>query len=291
MPAQLPFRSASRRAGRAGRPRHPRRPVGRLSHFRTHRCHSFACQCDPSRGQLVRVLPLRDDVPSQRFPGLTLAIIAANVAVFFVEVMQGPQIERFLLAWGFVPARYTDSHIASFFTFREQAAPFLTSMFLHGGWMHLIGNMWTLWIFGDNVEDRLGRLGYLGLYLVGGCAATVLHLVTNAHSTVPTIGASGAVAAVMGAYFRLYPHARVLTVFPPFVWGPYLQLPAVMFLGWWFLLQFFNGTLSLLGNAGHAGGIAWWAHIGGFAFGLIVALFIRDERPQRRPSWEEEDRW
>jgi len=128
------------------------------------------------------VLPLRDDIPSQRFPALTLVIILVNVAAFLFEVVQGPAIERFLFAWGFVPARYTDTRITSFFTLRELAAPFLTSMFLHGGWMHLIGNMWTLWIFGDNVEDRLGRLGFLGLYLVGGCAATLVHLITNAHS-------------------------------------------------------------------------------------------------------------
>jgi len=236
------------------------------------------------------VLPLRDDIPSQRFPGLTVAIIAVNVAVFLFEVMQGPQIERFLYIWGFVPERYTDSRIASFFTLRQQAAPFLTSMFLHGGWMHLIGNMWILWIFGDNVEDRLGRLGFLGLYLVGGCVATLLHLITNAHSPLPTIGASGAVAAVMGAYFRLYPRARVHTVIPPFVWGPVFELPAVVFLGCWFLLQFFSGTLSLVNSSEHVGGVAWWAHIGGFAFGLIVALFLRAEqprRPRRRPQRDE----
>jgi membrane associated rhomboid family serine protease len=240
------------------------------------------------------VLPLRDDIPSQRFPALTLVLIAANVAMFLFEAAQGPEIERFLFTWGFVPARYMDAGIASRFTLRELAAPFLTSMFLHGGWMHLIGNMWILWIFGDNVEDRLGRLGFLGLYLVGGCAATVVHLITNAHSAVPTIGASGAsgaVAAVMGAYFRLYPHARVHTVIPPFLWGPVFELPAVVFLGLWFLLQFFNGTLSLVGSPERAGGIAWWAHIGGFAFGLIVALFVTGKRPRRRSEWDEDDAW
>lgn len=237
------------------------------------------------------MLPIRDDVPSQRFPGVTLAIVAANLAVFVFELMQGPNIERFLFLWGFTPARYTESDIASVFPLHQQVAPFLTSMFLHGGWMHLIGNMWILWIFGDNVEDRLGRWGYLGLYLVGGLVATLLHLLTNAHSRVPTIGASGAVAAVMGAYFRLYPRARVVTVFPPFVFGPYIQLPAVLFLGFWFLLQFFNGTFSLLGKPGEVGGIAWWAHIGGFAFGLIVALFVPDKRPPRRSNWDEQDEW
>ncbi len=237
------------------------------------------------------MLPLRDDIPSQRFPALTLVLIVANVAVFLFELVRGPEIERFLFAWGFVPARYTDARIASLLTLRELAAPFLTSMFLHGGWMHVIGNMWTLWIFGDNVEDRLGHLGFLGLYLVGGCAATLVHLMTNAHSAVPTIGASGAVAAVMGAYFRLYPHARVQAVIPPLMWGPVFELPAVVFLGWWFVLQFFNGTLSLVGGPERAGGIAWWAHIGGFAFGLIVAMFFRGKRPRRRSNGDEDDAW
>src|SRR5262249_7104312 len=138
----------------------------------------------PRGGQLPGVLPLRDDIPSRRFPALTLVIIVANVAAFLFELGQGREIERFLFTWGFVPARYTDARIASH-TLSELVAPFFTSMFLHGGWMHLIGNMWILWIFGDNVEDRLGRLGFLALYLVGGCIATTVHLITNAHSTVP----------------------------------------------------------------------------------------------------------
>ena len=253
--------------------------------------HSFTCHRTPRHGQLASVLPLRDDIPSQRFPALTFVLIAANVAVFLFEIAQGREIERFLFNWGFVPLRYTDARVASYFTLQEQVAPFLTSMFLHGGWMHLIGNMWTLWIFGDNVEDRLGRLGFLALYLVGGCAATVVHLITNVHSPVPTIGASGAVAAVMGAYFKLYPHARVHTIIPPLVWGPIFELPAIVFLGWWFVLQFFNGTMSLVGKPEHVGGVAWWAHIGGFGFGLIVALFLRDERPRRRARREEGDEW
>ena len=237
------------------------------------------------------MLPLRDDIPSKRFPVLTVAIIVANVAVFLFELKQGPELGEFLFAWGFVPERYTDARIAASFTLGQHAAPFLTSMFLHGGWMHLFGNMWTLWIFGDNVEDRLGRVGFVALYLVGGFVATLLHLITNAHSPLPTIGASGAVAAVMGAYFRLYPRARVHTVILPFVWFVF-ELPAVVFLGWWFLLQFFSGAVSLADRSEHVGGVAWWAHIGGFAFGLIVALFLRDERPRRRRAqWDEEDSW
>src|SRR5438034_11064038 len=135
--------------------------------------------------------------------------------------------------------------------------------------------MWTLWCFGDNVEDRLGRARYLGLYLASGVAAAVLHIFTNAGSVVPTIGASGAIAGIMGAYFRFYPNARVETLVPPFFLGPFLVLPAVLFLGWWFLLQFFNGAISLGAKGEGFSGIAWWAHVGGFLFGFSVSLFAR----------------
>ncbi len=190
------------------------------------------------------MLPLKDDIPSRHFPIVTLVLIALNVAAFFYELRLGPDLEPFLFHWGLVPVRYTDHKIAGFFTLQQQLAPLVTSMFLHGGWTHLIGNLWTFWIFGDNVEDRLGRRRYLLLYLTGGIAAGLMHVFTNAHSHLPTIGASGAVAAVMGAYFRLYPRANVSMVIPPFIWGPIFVVPAVVFLGWWFLLQFLNGTLS-----------------------------------------------
>ncbi|HYV29730.1 MAG TPA: rhomboid family intramembrane serine protease [Candidatus Binatia bacterium] len=221
------------------------------------------------------MFPLKDDIPSRHFPLVTLGIIALNVVVFLHEVRLGPDLDHFLLEWGLVPVRYTNSRISSLFSLREQAAPFVTSMFLHGGWMHLLGNMWTLWIFGDNVEDRLGRARYALLYLFGGLAAAVLHLLANAGSSMPTIGASGAVAAVMGAYFRMYPRANVAMIVPPFFWGPVFVVPAVVFLGWWLVLQFFNGTLSLLADPSRAGGVAWWAHVGGFAFGLVCASAIR----------------
>jgi membrane associated rhomboid family serine protease len=171
--------------------------------------------------------------------------------------------------------------VAAGFTLPQQIFSFFTSMFLHGGWLHLIGNMWTLWIFGDNVEDRLGRAKYLALYLAGGVAAALMHIFTNAGSMVPTIGASGAIAAVMGAYFRFYPHARVETLIPPLVFGPIFRFPAVIFLGWWFLLQFFNGAMSLGARNEGFSGIAWWAHVGGFLFGFVICLFASS---QRRPG-------
>jgi membrane associated rhomboid family serine protease len=233
------------------------------------------------------MFPVRDDIPSQRYPIVTVTIILLNVAVFFFELMLGPRLQEFMLSWGIVAVRYTAPDVAGLFTWREQLLPFITSMFLHGGWTHLFGNMWSLWIFGDNVEDRLGRFRFLCLYLLGGVVAALLHIYTNADSAMPTIGASGAIAAVMGAYFRLYPHARVVMLIPPFFFGPFFTVPAVLFLGWWFILQFFNGTLSLLAKPSQAGGIAWWAHIGGFVFGALLCSIIKVKHFYRRQQTEE----
>ncbi len=221
------------------------------------------------------MLPIRDDIPSSRFPAVTVAIIVVNVLVFLRELQLGPQLEDMLVSFAIIPARYTQPEVAQLFTVPQQVFALFSSMFLHGGWLHLLGNMWTLWIFGDNVEDRLGRVRYLGLYLAGGFAAALLHIYTNAGSTIPTIGASGAIAGIMGAYFRFYPSARVETLVPPFVFGPYFVLPAVLFLGWWFLLQFFNGALSLGASGAGFSGVAWWAHVGGFLFGFTVCLFAK----------------
>ncbi|MCS7091096.1 MAG: rhomboid family intramembrane serine protease [Verrucomicrobiota bacterium] len=234
------------------------------------------------------MLPLRDDIPSRRRPIVTRLIILANVVMFLWELRLGPYLSDALLVYGIVPVRYTVAEIAQLFSWPEQVLPFFSSMFLHGGWTHLIGNLWTLWVFGDNVEDRLGHWRFLWFYLAGGLAAGGLHVYTNATSTVPTIGASGAIAAVMGAYFRLFPHARVEMMIPPFFLGPYFVVPAVVFLGWWFILQFFNGTLSLLSKPEAAGGIAWWAHIGGFVFGALLCSVIKVKHFYRR-HYEEED--
>ena len=225
------------------------------------------------------MLPIRDNIPSRRFPVATLAVISTNVLVFLWELQLGPRrLEEAFVELAIIPVRYSIPEIAHYFSLSEQVLPFFSSMFLHGGWLHLIGNMWTLWIFGDNVEDRLGRGRFLLLYLACGVAAALVHIYTNLGSQVPTLGASGAIAGIMGAYFRFFPYARVETVVPPFFLGPYFELPAVLFLGWWFLLQFFNGALSLGAGGQGFGGIAWWAHVGGFAFGVAVCLFAR--RPQ-----------
>jgi membrane associated rhomboid family serine protease len=231
------------------------------------------------------MFPLKDDIPARRFPFVTISIIALNCAVFIIELMAGRRVENIFLIFGIVPVRYTIPEISELFTWKEQAYPFITSMFLHGGWMHLISNMWTLWVFGDNVEDKLGSLRYLFFYLAGGIAAALMHIFTNVNSPIPTIGASGAVSAVMGAYFRFYPHAGVMTLIPPFFLGPFFRIPAILFLGWWFVLQFFNGTLSLVDNPQTAGGVAWWAHVGGFMFGVFICNIIVPRR-KRNADWE-----
>ena len=225
------------------------------------------------------MIPLRDDIPSSKFPAATLSIIVINVFVFLYELRLGSHLEDLLTSFAVIPAVYTNPDVGHFYTASQKLFAFFSSMFLHGGWLHLLGNMWTLWIFGDNVEDRLGRTRYVLLYLAGGIAAALMHIFTNANSPVPTIGASGAIAAVMGAYFRFYPHARVETLVPPFF---FVVLPAVLFLGVWFLLQFFNGAVSLGARGPGFSGVAWWAHVGGFTFGFVICLFARREsRPPR----------
>ena len=224
------------------------------------------------------MIPLRDNIPSRRFPVVTLALIAANVLAFIWELNQGRYLEHALLRFAVVPVRYTEPGFSSLFHTVEQSVPLFTSMFLHGGWVHLIGNMWTFWIFGDNVEDRLGHGKFLLFYLACGVVAALFHIFTNAHSVVPTIGASGAVAGVMGAYLILYPRAKVLT----WLFVLVFYVPAWVMLGYWFVLQFLSGTATSIAPASQRGpGVAFWAHIGGFIAGIVL-IKIFPERAQRR---------
>jgi membrane associated rhomboid family serine protease len=216
------------------------------------------------------VIPLRDSNRSATFPVVNSLIIAACVLAFIVELTQGQTIAAFIYRYGLVPARYADPQIAARFTAGQQILPFLTSLFLHGGIFHLVGNMWFLYIFGDNVEDRLGHLRYLFFYLLCGLAAGVTHLVINWGANIPTIGASGAIAGVMGAYVVLFPRAKVLTLIPLFFFFPFVEVPAFFFLGIWLLFQ----LVSAAGDTGHVGGVAFWAHIGGFVFGIIFLKLI-----------------
>jgi membrane associated rhomboid family serine protease len=217
------------------------------------------------------VIPLRDTIQSKTYPITRNAIIGINVLVFLWQLAQGPYLKRILYLYGMVPIRYSSPGISGDFTFVQQVVPFFSYMFLHGGFLHLLGNMWFLYIFGDNVEDRLGPSRFLAFYILSGMAAALIHLATNWHSPLPTIGASGAIAGVMGAYFLLFPRSRVLTMVPIFFFPLLFELPAIFFLGYWVLIQFFYASVS----GGQAGGVAWWAHIGGFIFGLAtVKLFF-----------------
>jgi membrane associated rhomboid family serine protease len=192
-------------------------------------------------------------------------------------------LERLFYVLGIVPARYTHPQWAEWVGLRvDDYWPFLTSMFLHGGWAHIIGNMWALWIFGDNVEDRMGPWRFALFYLLCGLVAGVVHWFTNPNSVVPTVGASGAIAGVLGAYFVLFPRARVVVLFPILFYPLFFELPAVTYLLVWALSQVFAGTVALAGP-GHVGGVAWWAHVGGFTAGLVLhSLFVRPRRAIRR---------
>jgi membrane associated rhomboid family serine protease len=208
--------------------------------------------------------------------------------VFLFELSLGPErLQALFYLFGIVPARYSRPEWAQFVGLPlGDFWPFLTNMFLHGGWMHLVGNMWTLWIFGDNVEDRMGVIRYLLFYLLCGAAAGLTHFLTAPGSSVPTVGASGAIAGVMGAYFLMFPRARILMMVPLFLYPAFFVMPAFFFLGYWFLIQVFTGTLSLAGPES-AGGVAWWAHAGGFLCGVLLhRAFARPRRRGRLPEDE-----
>jgi membrane associated rhomboid family serine protease len=228
------------------------------------------------------VIPLRDSVRAQGWPLVTYALIGANVWMFLFELALGPELEGFIRTWAFVPARYFLLAEAEPANWIDRYLPLLTSMFLHGGWAHLLGNMVYLGIFGDAVEDRLGHLRYLAFYLLTGVGAGLAHAYLNPASTVPTVGASGAISGVLGGYLVLFPHARVLALVPLlFFFFEIVELPAVLYLGFWFLMQFLSGTLALA-VAGEAGGVAWWAHVGGFVAGMVVVSVIHRQHSRPR---------
>jgi hypothetical protein len=218
------------------------------------------------------MIPLRDTTRSRNYPAVNTALIAANGLLFLVQMAQGPQQDAFIYTYGLVPARYSVPQVAAYFTSFQQALALLSFMFLHGGFWHLLGNMWSLYIFGDNVEDRLGPFRYLLFYLLCGWASGLFHLFLNWQSPVPTIGASGAIAGVMGAYLLLYPRSKILTLIPIFFIPYFIEIPAFFFLGLWFLFQFIGAA----GSGPQGGAIAWWAHVGGFVAGiLLVKVFER----------------
>lgn len=222
------------------------------------------------------MIPLRDRNPSGTFPGVTLALILLNVFVFIYEVQLGPALTSFLKHYALIPAGVTGSVRYGSVNFSDTVAPFFTSMFLHGGWLHLIMNMWFVWIFGDNVEDTLGPVRYLLFYLLCGLGAALTHFALQPQSTLPVLGASGAIAGVLGAYAVLFPGARVVTLVPVFFFLQILELPALLILGYWFVLQILSGSLEAMTPM--RGGVAWGAHVGGFLAGVVLILLMRPKR-------------
>ena len=223
------------------------------------------------------MIPLRDVIPSRTTPYVTIALIAVNALVYLYEMTLGDStLEEFILYFGLVPAAF--SWVAV-----------LTSMFLHGGLLHVGGNMLFLWIFGDNVEDRMGHGRFVAFYLLCGAAAALAQTAMSPDSVVPMVGASGAVAGVMGAYFVLYPHSRIVTLIPLFVFFHVMEVPALVFLGLWFVLQFVSGVGSIAAATGGepAGGIAFWAHVAGFVAGVSGVLVFRRPERQRVEWWND----
>jgi membrane associated rhomboid family serine protease len=222
------------------------------------------------------VIPLKDSNPTERFPIVTVLFIALNILVYLYEVALGEgRGEYFIGAFALVPARLF--HAAEVIPGPFPASVTLfTSMFLHGGLFHLAGNMLYLWIFGNNIEDAMGRVRFVVFYLLCGMVAAVSHAMTNTQSLIPMIGASGAVSGVLGAYLLLYPNARVLTLFTLGFFVRMIEVPAMAVLGFWFVFQF----LSAMVSQGSGGGVAWYAHIGGFLAGMVlVGLFKRSSVP------------
>ncbi len=242
------------------------------------------------------MIPIRDSVRSRTIPYVNLTIIAANLLVFVYELTLGSGLNRFLCDWGVIsrdvtnffapphrpefvlgPCGLSSSPVEADVLLR----PF-TAMFIHAGWLHILGNMLFLWIFGDNVEDALGHLRYLLFYLICGLAADAAQVFMTPNDLLPAVGASGAIAGVMGAYLVLYPRANIAVLVPLLILLGAIYIPAVLLIGVWFLIQLFSGVASIGYATGGSGGVAWWAHIGGFLVGmLLIALF----RPRRRSRY------
>jgi membrane associated rhomboid family serine protease len=216
-------------------------------------------------------LPLRDENPSNKFPAINSCLLLANLAVFVYELTLSPHAARALeITYGVVPARIP-AWLAGHGTLEAALLPFVTSMFLHGGWAHILGNLLFLWIFGDNVEAEFGHLGYLLFYFVCGIGSGLIHATFNLNSHLPAVGASGAISGVLGAYIVLEPRNRILTLIFIFL----VRVPAVVVLGVWFAMQFLMGVSTIGAAANVTGGVAVWAHIGGFLIGLVIALAVK----------------
>lgn len=227
------------------------------------------------------MFPLRDTIRSYTFPVVNWFLIGVNALVFLFELSLTPAAQdRLIATFGLVPARLNLANPVLLLLHPAALIPLFTHMFLHGGWFHILSNMWVLYIFGDNVEDRMGSGRYLLFYLLSGLAAALTQVLIDPASRAPSIGASGAIAGVLGAYFLMYPKARVTTLILLIIIPWFVELPAVIFLGFWFVSQLFSGIASL--GTVQSGGIAWWAHIGGFLFGMLCYRFFT---PKRNPAY------
>ncbi len=226
------------------------------------------------------MFPIRDTIPHRYTPIVVYILIAINFLVFMFELHLDPiQRQYFFYSFGLVPLKISQTGLDFY--------PFFTNLFIHGGWLHIIFNMWTLWIFGDNVEDRMGHGRFLVFYILCGVIANIVHYIFNAYSPVPVVGASGAIAGVMGAYFLMFPHSRIITLIPIFFFPFFFEIPAVIFLLFWFLSQLISGTLHLF-MPPQIGGIAWWAHIGGFVAGMILHKFFKRKEDDYREFYYDE---
>jgi len=219
------------------------------------------------------MIPLRDDIPSQKKPIITTLLISVNILVFFYQFSLGEGFEQFVFKYGAIPYQITHGEgITPYSTFPFPLTLF-TAMFLHGGFLHILGNMLYLWIFGDNVEDRLGHFKFLVLYLISGIGASLSHIIISPNSTLPMVGASGAIAGVLGAYLIEFPYARISTLVFFGFFVRLIRIPAFFVLGFWFILQIFYALPSL--GAPGGGGVAWFAHIGGFLIGIFLSIILK----------------
>lgn len=224
------------------------------------------------------MIPLKNMDPRRSPPVVTAILIIVNAVVFIHQEFLAPRAaDAFIMAYGLVPSRISLFLAGSHHVTAQTAfLPLFTCMFLHGGWLHIIGNMWFLWIFGANVEDRLGSFVYLLFYLVCGLGSGAAQTIFSWGSHIPSIGASGAISGILGASLVFFPGAKILTLIPLFVIWFTMRIPAVIFIGLWFAVQFFSGVVSLgAANAANLGGVAWWAHVGGFLLGVVLALPLR----------------
>lgn len=231
------------------------------------------------------MIPLKDTIRSRSFPFVNWTLIILNVLAFLFLLSAGPQADRIVATLGIVPRQLLHS-----FSLWEWSTIF-TSMFLHGGWAHLFSNMLALFIFGDNVEDRMGSGRYLFFYLASGVAAALVHIFFNPNSPVPTIGASGAISGVLAAYLVFFPTSRVITLVPLFFLPWFIEVPAILYLGFWFFSQLFNGLLTVVQGVQAMGGVAWWAHVGGFIAGLVLGPLLARRRYPRRIYYDDYFPW